>query len=293
MRSATLGAISDTVPVVVGAGQDCGEVRACLGRQNFGSKPTSLSGRRLVGGETHRGASADWLLCHVPGAPGIGRIGSTSDDQVRVDFFESAAEPIAESVWLPEGRVRPNRSGGTDSGLLPRPPWSLASRARGRRRIPEEHFVRIPNQKLDLDVPEDVLRVRWERPPRDPLQVLLSGANETPRFRDVREPVRRLLMAERAATAFGDRDHVVRRPHARPPDQCRAADHPGSGPALPARRRGRDGQDHPGRHGDAADPASTTPGRRIGVIVPDALVGQWRCGVAGQVPLSDFPTDGR
>ena len=104
------------------------------------------------------------LVLH-PQAPGIARVADVTGDQVRMDLFESAAQPVAESRWVPLSEVR-------------------------RVRLSPQTRVFFEDG-----------RQRWERPPCDPLQVLLTGANETPRYRDAREPVRRLLLAERSATA--------------------------------------------------------------------------------------------
>ena len=208
---------------------------------------------------------------------------------VRVDFFESAAEPIAESQWVNCRSVRRTLLGEQtrvffetkDAG------WR-AGRVIGGG--PDEYFVRVPNLRLDLDLPQQALRVRWERAPRDPLQVLLCGANETPRFRDVREPVRRLLIAERAATgsatgimSAGVRIHahqinaalrIIRDPIQR----YLLADEVGMGKTIQAGMVMR-------------QTLLDAPGRRVGVLVPDALVGQWRAELRDKFHLSDFPTD--
>ena len=149
------------------------------------------------------------------------------------------------------------------------------------------YYVRVPNQQWDVDIAESRLRVRWEKAPRDPLQVLLSGANETPRFRDAREPVRRLLLAERAATASatgivssGVRIHahqvsaalrIIRDPVQR----YLLADEVGMGKTIQAGMVMR-------------QMLVDDPGRRIGIIVPDALAAQWRSELLEKFYLDDF-----
>lgn len=221
-------------------------------------------------------------------APGLGRVGMVDGDRVRIDFFESAAEPEVGSVWLPttEGRRVP-------LGEQTRVYFQDGKRRWRAGRVvgggPDIYFIRVPNIG-DVDLHESQLRVRWEKAPRDPLQVLLSGANETPRYRDVREPVRRLLLAERAATgsatgimSAGVRIHAhqisaaLRIIHD-PVQRYLLADEVGMGKTIQAgmvmRQLLIDGS---GR-------------RRIGIIVPDALIAQWEAELRTKFHLDDFPT---
>ncbi len=227
-------------------------------------------------------------LVTYSGAPGIGRAGTVEAERVRVDFFESAAEPVVESQWLALSDVRRVALGEQTRVFF--------TDARGRWRAgrvvggePDGYFVRIPNAHMDVDIPETHLFVRWEMAPKDPLQVLLSGANETPRYRDVREPVRRLLVAERAAT--GSATGIVSsgvQMHAHqinaalriirdPVQRYLLADEVGMGKTIQAGLVMR-------------QILHDAPGRRIGVLVPDALMGQWRAELRDKFHLSDFPT---
>ncbi|RYF39892.1 MAG: restriction endonuclease subunit R, partial [Comamonadaceae bacterium] len=142
---------------------------------------------------------------------------------------------------------------------------------------------------MDIDIDESDLRVRWEKAPKNPLQVLLTGANETPRYRDVREPVRRLLIAERAATgsATGIASSGVQM-HAHqinaalriirdPIQRYLLADEVGMGKTIQAGLVMR-------------QILHDSPGRRVGVVVPDALKGQWRAELRDKFHLGDFPT---
>jgi ATP-dependent helicase HepA len=224
------------------------------------------------------------------GVPGIARIGDLAGDQVRLDLFESAADPVAESLWMPVSQVRRIRLSPQTRVFFQdgRQRWR-AGRILGGG--PDVYHVRLPNSDVDLQVSEDRLRVRWERPPQDPLQVLLTGANETPRYRDAREPVRRLLLAERAATASatgimsaGVRLHahqisaalrIIRDPVQR----YLLADEVGMGKTIQAGFVMR-------------QLLIDVPGRRIGVIVPDALKTQWRAELLEKFFLDDFPLPG-
>ena len=63
------------------------------------------------------------------------------------------------------------------------------------------YFVRPPNAEFDVRVPEEQVRVRWDRPIADPVEVLAAGAQESAFFRDARLPMLRSLVAQRAACA--------------------------------------------------------------------------------------------
>jgi len=53
---------------------------------------------------------------------------------------------------------------------------------------------------VDFLVPEAQLRVRWDQPVTNPVDVLVAGANETAYFRDARLPMLQSLVAQRAAS---------------------------------------------------------------------------------------------
>ncbi|MFW6600445.1 protein DpdE [Propionibacteriaceae bacterium Y2011] len=223
-----------------------------------------------------------------PLSPGIGRVAEFDGAKARIEFFESAAEPVADVVWCDVADVRRVPLGeqtkvhfkdGNDR-------WR-AGRVVGGDDDMGVYYVRVPNQHWDVDIAESRLRVRWEKAPRDPLQALLSGANESPRFRDAREPVRRALLAERAATASatgimssGVRIHahqinaalrIIRDPVQR----YLLADEVGMGKTIQAGLVMR-------------QLLVDEPGRRIGVIVPDAMVAQWRSELLEKFYLDDF-----
>ena len=178
-------------------------------------------------------------------------------------------EPVVGSPVAVARRRAARRARRADPGVLQRRPRSVAGGTRRGRR-PDGYFVRVPNVRAGCRHPRDsALRFAGRRPRGIRCRCCFPART---RRRASAMPGSRSGDCSRRARGdrLGHRDHVVGRAHARPPDQCRAADHPRPGAAVPARRRGRDGQDHPGRHGDAAG-AHRRPGRRIGVIVPDAL----------------------
>lgn len=129
---------------------------------------------------------------------GWGVIGEVDGDQVRVDFFESAANPFAESHWLARDKIA--------IATLPRQTrvlWEDGGRWQAGRVLGGDaasgYAVRKPNVPYDLRVPARQLRVRWSRSVMDPLQVLLTGANESPYFAETRLPFIREAVAQRAA----------------------------------------------------------------------------------------------
>lgn len=226
------------------------------------------------------------LVVH-PAVPGIAQICAVDSGRACLELFESAADPVAESHWVPLREVR--RAQLTpQTRVFFRDGWQRWRAGRVLGGGPDVYHVRVPNMDVDLQVSEDRLRVRWERPPQDPLQVLLTGANETPRYRDAREPVRRLLLAERAATASatgivsaGVQLHahqisaalrIIRDPVQR----YLLADEVGMGKTVQAGFVMR-------------QLLIDVPGRRIGVIVPDALKAQWHAELLEKFYLDDFP----
>lgn len=135
------------------------------------------------------------------GAPGIGRVGAVTGGSLRVDFFESTAEPEIESQTVPvvaceRVRLKP------ETRVFRRNPstgeW-LAGRVRDH--AGGQYYIRFPNTDFDMPLPESELRVRWNRPVRDPLQVLVSGGNESGHLYNARIPMLHNLVTQRAASA--------------------------------------------------------------------------------------------
>ncbi|MGA4792248.1 protein DpdE [Nocardia sp. AB354] len=140
-------------------------------------------------------------LVEYAGSAGIGRIGKIADGEARVDFFESVAEPLAYSDQVPIAKLR-RVILGTDTRVYRRNPdtgdW-LAGRI--HTRVGGTYYVRFPNHQYHFPIPEDQLRVRWDRPVADPITVLTAGGHESAYFHDARIPFLRNLVAQRAASA--------------------------------------------------------------------------------------------
>ncbi len=231
-------------------------------------------------------------LVTFEGAPGIGRVAAVEDGTARVDFFESPVEVEADSRWIALGLLRGVTLDEQTRVFVPTVDgrWRAGRVVGGRA---PDYFVRFPNVPYDVDIPESTLRVRWDRPTKDPLQVLLAGANETPRFRDARQPVRNLLLAERAASmsatglmsaGVGIHEHQVNaalRVINDPVQRYLLADEVGMGKTIQAGFVAR-------------QLLIDDPRRRIGFIVPDALREQWQSELLDKFYLDDFATeDGR
>ena len=225
-------------------------------------------------------------------APGIGRVTAIEGPVARVAFFESPVEVEVEAAWVELGRLRAVTLDEQTRVFVPTTDgrWRAGRVVGGRA---PDYFVRFPNVPYDVDIPEPSLRVRWDRPTKDPLQVLLAGANETPRFRDARQPVRNLLLAERAASMSATgimsagvaiHEHQVNaalRIINDPIQRYLLADEVGMGKTIQAGLVVR-------------QLLIDNPKGRVGFIVPDALREQWQAELLDKFFLDDFATaDGR
>ncbi|MFC8044256.1 protein DpdE [Nocardia sp. NPDC057353] len=131
----------------------------------------------------------------------IGRVGEVQGSRVRIEYFESVVEPVVEAVdalvqdcqlvTLPVGVRVFWRDPDTGD-------WT-AGRVTARQN--DSYFVRFPNRGDDRRVRGSDLRVRWNRPVRDPLHVLTAGGSEPWYFREARLPMLNALVRQRAACA--------------------------------------------------------------------------------------------
>ena len=137
------------------------------------------------------------MIVSFQGAPGLGRVGDLDDSRVRVDFFESAAKPVVGSQWLPLADVRRVALGEQTRVFFK----DAKDRWRAGRVVggdPGAYFVRIPNVQLDVDIPETRLFVRWEKAPKDPLQVLSCRTPTRRPLPRCPRPVGRSVIAEKS-----------------------------------------------------------------------------------------------
>lgn len=225
------------------------------------------------------------------GAPGIGRIADVHRDAATVEFFESVAEPSVGATIVPVQKLRivqlerETRVFFKDEDLRWRAGRIIASTTDSQGQ--DAYWVRLPNSLQDTLIPACSIRVRWDRPSCHPLQVLLASGNETPRFRDARQPVRALLLDDRAssASATGISSAGVQM-HAHqvaaafriirdPVQRYLLADEVGMGKTIEA--------GFVIRQALLDDPRC-----KVGIICPDALVEQWRVELRDKFFIGDF-----
>ena len=227
-------------------------------------------------------------LVLYPNAIGIARIGAIDGPRLKLEMFESAAQPVVGECWVSATDVRRHRL-----GVQTRVYWrDVTTGAWQAGRVvgggPDEYFVRVPNADSDIRVNEADLRVRWDRPVADPLQVLLAGAQESPSFRDARVPVLRSHVVQRAACAsvpavvssrvqlHAHQIETATRVLGDPVQRYLLADEVGLGKTIETgfviRQRFLD------------DPQS-----KVVVIAPDSLRRQWRDEMVARFFVDDFP----
>lgn len=129
---------------------------------------------------------------------GTGRIAAVDGATVRVEWFESVAEPVAHSEQVPLNRCRKKQ-------LSPqtRAYWRTGQRWRVGRVVwgdSTRYALRLPNSTTDIPVGAREVFVRWNRNVADPLDVLIAGGQESPYFRDTRIPFLGTIVAQRAAS---------------------------------------------------------------------------------------------
>lgn len=233
-----------------------------------------------------RPSIGQFVLC--ADAPGVARIGSVDGSKLKLEWFESAAQPVADERWVPAGAVRRHQL-----GVQTRVYWRDAATAlwQAGRVIgggPEEYFIRVPNADSDVRIKESDLRVRWDRPVEDPLQVLLAGAQESPHYRDARLPVLCGQVVQRAVSGslpaivsssvqlHRHQVETAARILADPVQRYLLADEVGLGKTIEAgfviRQRFID-----------------DPRAKVAVIAPDAIRRQWRDEMVTRFFVDDFP----
>ncbi|WP_231924452.1 protein DpdE [Micromonospora chokoriensis] len=220
--------------------------------------------------------------------PGIGRVAERAGDLVRVDAFESVASPVAASWWVLAEECQPVRLleqtrvywHDPDTGR-----W-LAGRVIGGG--PDLYFVRIRNRDRDFQVPQEELRVRWDRRIQSPVEVLAAGAHESPHFRDARLPMLGSLVAQRAACAslpallsagveiYTHQVQAAMTVLSDPVQRYLLADEVGLGKTIEA---GLVIRQH----------LLDRPASRILIVAPDVLRRQWQAELKTKFYIDDFP----
>jgi ATP-dependent helicase HepA len=221
--------------------------------------------------------------------PGIGRVGAIDGVTVRVDCFESVAEPVAQSWWVAAAECRQVTLQvetrvywqDKDTGI-----WRVGRVLGGDRKT--SYFVRLPNREYDLKIPETQLRVRWDRPVSDPVDVLVAEANESGYYSNTRLPMMKSFIAQRAACAsafallsagieiFRHQVHAAMTVISDPVQRYLLADEVGLGKTIEAGFVIR-------------QVLLDEPKSKIAVVVPGTLRRQWRDELLSKFFVDDFP----
>jgi ATP-dependent helicase HepA len=253
---------------------------------------SSANVQRGRGTENRTAVSKKLAVGHLvvhEAVPGIGRVSDIEGDQSKIDCFESVAEPAAKSWWVPTQECR-------RVTLAPqtRVFWLDPSTAVWRvgRIIDGEpgsgYFVRLPNTDFDFPAAEADLRVRWDRPVREPHLVLGTGGHESGYFRDARLPMLKSIIKQRSACAsvpailsstveiYPHQVHAVMTILADPVQRYLLADEVGLGKTVEAGIIIR-------------QTLLDNPTARIVVLTPEPLRRQWRSELTTKFFIDDFP----
>ena len=222
-----------------------------------------------------------------PRVDGYGRVGAVEDSRVRVDSFESIAQPVAASEWVEASECKRLRLA-VQTRVFFRDGLGHWRAGRVVGGDPPLYFVRLPNSDYDLKISEDRLFVRWIRPVLNPLDVLIARGNESPYFRDARAPLMRSFVDQWSACAgatslfsSGVEFHAHQVAAAMtvladPVQRYLLADEVGLGKTIEA---GFVIRQH----------LIDKPDSRIAVIAPDVLRRQWDAELSEKFFVGDFP----
>ncbi|MFI5897672.1 protein DpdE [Actinoplanes sp. NPDC051513] len=152
-----------------------------------------------AGRASHLFRYGDFVL--HPRIPGIARVAEVDGVRLRVECFDSVSRPVALDRWVLAAACSPCVLARETRVFWADPDTAEWRAGRVVGNDGSEYFVRLPNTEFDLRVPEEQLRVRWDRPVTDPVDVLIAGGNETGYFRDARLPFLQDLIAQRGACA--------------------------------------------------------------------------------------------
>lgn len=227
-------------------------------------------------------------LVEFQGGPGIGRVGEITDGSLRVDFFESTAEPTIESQTVPAGACRRVQLKPQTRVFRHNPSTDEWMPGRVLDTDSGGYFVRFPNAGYDMPVRESELRVRWNKPVRDPLEVLVSGGNESGHLYNARIPMLHSMVAQRAASA--GTPALLAATAEIYPHQVRAALTVLSDPVQRYLLADEVGL---GKTIEAAYVALQTlidnPQARVTFLVPESLRRQWKAELRTKFFIDDFP----
>jgi ATP-dependent helicase HepA len=135
----------------------------------------------------------------VGGFLGVGKVVRTTGDEVEVEYFDSISSTGRHRMV--ESRQRVKR---VKLGLQRRCYWQDTTGWRVGRVVQRgnvgDYVVRPPDSDWDIPLKETELFVRWNRPIKDPIDVLVAHGNESPYFHTCREPFVTTITEQRAAS---------------------------------------------------------------------------------------------
>ena len=96
---------------------------------------------------------------------GIGKVADVNGDQIQIDYFDSPANEVGESVSVDAAKVKVVKLS-NESRVFCRDPNSFrwqVGRVLAFHDDNRQYLVRFPNEQREL-LPESVLFTRWSRP---------------------------------------------------------------------------------------------------------------------------------
>jgi ATP-dependent helicase HepA len=222
----------------------------------------------------------------APNQLGIGKFMHMSGgDAVQIEYFDSISATGRYHATARRNQVKP-----VEVSPQRRCYWEHKTGWRVGRVVWQgdgEYGVRLSNSDFDIKVPEAELYVRWNKPIRDPVDVLVAHGNESPFFHSRRQPFVATITEQRAAShgmhgatssiidLYDHQIEVARRVLEDPKQRYLLADEVGLGKTIEAGIIIRQYLlDHPDGH--------------IVVITPPLLQQQWESELRQKFLIDDF-----
>ncbi|MFF2255131.1 protein DpdE [Streptomyces sp. NPDC058142] len=223
------------------------------------------------------------------GSPGVGRVTAVEGDNVKVDFFESIAEPVAHTQWVAAHLCTPVSLPDQTRVYRRDPSTGVWFVGRVQGSDPGVYYVRFPNHpNVHPPVRTTELHVRWDQPVKNPVATLGAGGNESGYFHDARLPMLHGLIAQRgasgsipallssAAEIYPHQIQAALTVLSDPVQRYLLADEVGLGKTVQAGYIFR-------------QTLIDNPRARVVVLAPAPLVRQWRSEMLEKFFIDDFP----
>jgi ATP-dependent helicase HepA len=229
------------------------------------------------------------MFCFIRGAQrdGVGKFVGKEGGQALVEFFDSPSPDGCSRRRVSLADVVPKKLGRNTRVYVfdeARSEWRIA-----RVRVDDGEGVEVRlADRVDSYLPYDRVFVRWKRPIKDPVQFLANFVTETPIYAQARSGFLKSYMAQRGG-AFGisallsssielepHQIGVIRRVLTDPSQRYLLADEVGLGKTIEAGVMIRQAV------------LDDLRGHRVLVLVPYALVNQWREELIARFALGEF-----